>query len=81
MLVAMGGMIYADKATTLQYVRETVTETVEVTPEWAEDEDAVRAAQQVIRNKEIDQRLTEIGSSISELEAEKEALEKEIGLY
>lgn len=80
MLVAMGGILLNLESSS-EYIKETVVETVEVKPEWAEDEDAVRAAQQVIRNKEIDQRLIEIGSSISELEAEKEALEKERGLY
>jgi hypothetical protein len=65
-IVVLGGIVY-NLDTTTEYVRETITETVEVTPDWASDTEAVEAAQEVIRKKA----LTE---SINVLEGEIEAL-------
>jgi len=64
----------------------------EVTPEWATDEDAVKAAQDVVRKKALEAELKALqasfASSTATFEAEKESflkreveLEKEIGVY
>lgn len=64
----------------------------EVLPEWAEDEEAVKAAQDVIRRKELEAELSQLeqtfASSTERYEAEKAEyqkkkveLEKQIGVY
>jgi len=54
---------------------------VEQTPEWAQDTDAVQAAQDVIRRKEIEARLEVLGTEIQERQSEIDELEKELGTY
>jgi molecular chaperone GrpE (heat shock protein) len=74
----------------IHYEKEVVE--VEVTPDWAKDEDAVKAAQDVIRKKELEAQLeslkTDWNSTTANYEAQKkeylakkEALEKELGTY
>lgn len=53
----------------------------EVTPDWASDEDAVKAAQDVIRRKELEAELNTVQSEIEALRARETALEKELGTY
>ena len=57
------------------------TTTVEVVPDWAEDPDAVEAAQAVIRRKELETELSTVNEEINTLETRREALEKELGTY
>ena len=76
----------------VQYTKEKVEVIVEVTPEWASDEDAVKAAQDVIRKKALETELVELNksfaSSTEAYEAEKKSynekktnLEKSLGTY
>lgn len=64
----------------------------EVTPDWASDEEAVKAAQAVIRRKELETELNALESNFEALTASYEAekasykakkteLEKELGTY
>jgi len=54
---------------------------VEVTPNWADDEDAVRAAQEVIQRKEWEIELNAVQSEIEALRVREEQLEKDLGTY
>ena len=79
---------------TAEVIRDIETEEVivEVAPEWASDEDAVKAAQDVIRRKELE---AELSTLEAEFQADTEAyearaaayrarkveLQKEIGVY
>ena len=54
---------------------------VEVTPEWAEDTDAVEAAKSVIQRKEWEIELEGVESDIEALRVRKEQLEKDLGTY
>lgn len=58
-----------------------ITKEVEVTPDWASDEDAVKAAQDVIRKKELQAELEVLTSEVAEREARITEIEKELGTY
>lgn len=53
----------------------------EVTPEWATDEEAVEAAQAVLRRKELENELSVLKEDKVALESKIEAIEKELGTY
>ena len=74
-----------------QEVKTNIQE-VEVTPEWATDEDAVKAAQDVMRKKALTQDINALDGEIStltatyqaqlaELKKQKTEKEKELGSY
>jgi pectate lyase len=54
---------------------------IEVTPEWAEDQDAVEAAQEVIQRKAWEIELEDKQEARGVLDAEIEQLEKSLGHY
>ena len=56
-------------------------EIVEVSPEWATDQEAVDAAQAVIRRKELETDKTRLEGQIEALESELETVDKELGYY
>lgn len=58
-----------------------VEKKVEVTPDWANDEDAVKAAQDVIRKKELEAREAELVSEITTLQEDLDTVRKELGTY
>jgi len=55
--------------------------TEEVHPDWATDEDAVKAAQDVIRKKELEAQEAELVSQITSLQEELDEVRKELGTY
>lgn len=63
------------------YEREEVEVTKEVTPDWASDEEAVKAAQAVIRKKELQAELDTINEEIKVKQTRKTEIEKELGTY
>ena len=63
------------------YEREEVEVTKEVTPDWASDEEAVKAAQAVIRKKELQAELATINEEIKVKQTRKTEIEKELGTY
>ncbi len=86
-----GGIVY-NLETTTEYVRETITETVEVTPDWASDTEAVEAAKAVIHKKALTESINVLDGEIEALTATYEAeharimeqktnKEKELGSY
>ena len=90
-VVIVGGVV--SQTGTEEVFTKIETEVIkEVTPEWATDEDAVKAAQDVVRKKALEAELKALqasfASSTAAFEAEKESflkreveLEKEIGVY
>lgn len=54
---------------------------VEVTPEWASDEDAVKAAQAVIRRKELEAELSALEADKAAIQTRIDEVEKELGTY
>jgi predicted nucleic acid-binding Zn-ribbon protein len=65
----------------VEYIRETEEVIVEVKPEWAQDEDAVKAAQNVIRRKELQTELATLKDERGKLTARITEVEKELGTY
>lgn len=63
------------------YEREEVEVTKEVTPDWASDEEAVKAAQAVIRKKELQAELATVNEEIKVKQTRKTEIEKELGTY
>ena len=62
-------------------VTDVATTTVEVVPDWASDEDAVVAAQAVIRKKELTAELEQLEVEKRALEERITEVEKELGTY
>lgn len=58
---------------------ERVVEVIE--PEWAKDEDAVKAAKDVIRRKELEAELATLKGEIKERQTRTTEIEKELGTY
>ena len=63
------------------YVKETVTVTEEVTPDWASDPEAVQAAQDVIKKKELEAEEARLVDEITSKQDELDAIRKELGSY
>ena len=90
-VVTIAQLVPVDSDST--YVREDTVEVIEAEPEaWMVDEDAVKAAQDVIRKKALETELVELNksfaSSTEAYEAEKKSynekktnLEKSLGTY
>lgn len=75
--VVIGGMTFVPNVQ--ESVKQTVEIEKEVTPEWAQDPDAVKAAQDVIRRKELEAENAEIQKQIEALEIRQAEIEKELG--
>jgi len=59
----------------------TPTEVEQPKEAWMTDEDAVKAAQDVIRKKELEKESIELKAQIEELQAKKIIVDKELGTY
>lgn len=66
---------------TISYVKEEVIKEVEKVPDWAQDEDAVKAAQAVIRKKELEAELTSLDAQIKELQTKRKSVTDELTTY
>lgn len=53
----------------------------EVTPDWAEDADAVQAAKDVIRRKELEAELTQLEQAQAETQGRIEEVKEELAQY
>ena len=82
-LIVGGIILSAIFGSTTEYISEVKTETIveEVHPEWATDEDAVKAAQDVIRKKELEAEEARLVGEISAKQEELDAIRKELGTY
>ena len=91
-LVVYGGIQHFSSSTTV-YVQDSATSTpLEIMPEWAKDEDAVKAAQEVVKRKALEAELSALEDSFASSTAQYEAhkanflakkkeLQKEIGIF
>lgn len=64
----------------VEYVNQE-PEIVEVHPEWATDEEAVKAAQDVLRRKELERELDDVQAQINALSDQRDAIEEELEQY
>ena len=78
-LGVIGGIIYFVPDTQVVFNERVVEVEKEVTPEWATDQDAVKAAQDVIRRKELEAELTTLESEVTERETRITEIETELG--
>lgn len=79
-VVGVGSQFLPDNSITV--TKPETTEVIkEVTPEWASDEDAVQAAQDVIRRKELEAELAGLEEENAAIEARMTEIEKELGTY
>lgn len=79
MALIVGGIVYFAPGGSIEYV--TNTETVEVMPEWAENEEAVEAAQAVIRRQALEAELATLETEVAERQSRIDEIEKELGTY
>lgn len=79
----MGVLVHVYDGNTHEVVTNVEREEVikEVTPDWATDEDAVKAAQAVIRKKELEAQETDLVEQITALQNELDEVRKELGTY
>lgn len=75
------GVTYFIPSTQTVFNERVVQVPVEVTPDWAEDADAVQAAKDVIRRKELEAELEVLTQEVQERESRIVEIEKELGTY
>ena len=79
-VVTIAQLVPVDSDST--YVREDTVEVIEAEPEaWMVDEDAVKAAQDVIRKKELQIESVDLKEQIEELQTRKKEVDKELGTF
>lgn len=77
---AMGVVAITNFGSTTEVIQgERVIE--EVTPDWASDEEAVKAAQDVIRRKELEVEEARLVGEITSKQDELDEVRKELGTY
>lgn len=79
--LVVGGIVLTTGSSTYEHTTERETIEVEVVPAWAEDADAVKAAQAVIRKKELEAELIVLEEQEAELQKKIVEIEKELGTY
>lgn len=79
MSVVIGGMTLIPSRSST--VNNTIEVEKEVTPDWAQDADAVKAAQDVIRRKELEAEEARLVAEITSRQEELDAIRKELGSY
>jgi len=72
-------MYVSQPSETLVVAPEKTMEVVEVSPDWATDEDAVKAAQDVIRRKELEAEQAQLEALLASTTKRIEAIEQELG--
>ena len=83
-VVLLGGITYGilneQASIVVQNVQKEV-ETIEVYPEWATDEDAVRAAKAEVRRKELEAQEQQLVDEITAKQGTLDEVRKELGTY
>jgi hypothetical protein len=79
-VMGVGVMLYPN-TTAVQNIKEVIEVEREVTPDCATDEDAVKAAQDVIRKKELQAEEARLVGEITAKQEELDAVRKELGSY
>jgi hypothetical protein len=81
LVIVMGVLVSNTYGTKTEVIQQRATTTIEVMPEWAEDEDAVKAAQDVIRRKELEAEKAELEAIIASTSNRIDEIDKELGVY
>jgi hypothetical protein len=79
--VIIGGVLFVPSVTDVVTKTIEIEKTVEVQPDWAVDEDAVKAAQDVIRRKELEAELSVLEAEVTDRKTRIVEIEKELGTY
>jgi hypothetical protein len=92
-VLVMGIIVHANFSNTVEVMKTETLEVIkEVEPDWAVDEDAVKAAQDVIRRKELEAELSALEANFeatvatyeankAEYKAKKEQLQKDLNIF
>jgi hypothetical protein len=81
-VVVMIGLLSFKDSNPITYVKETTLEVVEEPKEsWMTDEEAIQAAKDVIRKKELQTELTSLKEMQASTTAKIKEVEKELGTY
>lgn len=86
MLVVLGVGVFvslSQSGTSVVYENndEPANEPVVETPAWMQDEDAIAAAEAVVKRKELEAREAELVGQVKALQTELDSVRKEIGTY
>lgn len=67
----------------LEYIKEetSTTEPAVETPAWMQDEDAIKAAEAVVKRKELEAREAELVGQVKALQTELDSVRKDLGTY
>ena len=80
-VVFLGTVLWNGSTTEYMVDRVVEEKVVEVLPEWASNEQAVKAAQDVIRKQELEAELATLNEEVATREARIEAIEQELGTF
>ena len=81
-LAVVGGIYFAyTVGFTQDYQAEVIEKIIDNTPSWANDPDAVKAAEDVMRKKELQAELEQLESEVKEREVRIAEIEKDLGTY
>jgi hypothetical protein len=80
-VVFLGTVLWNGSTTEYMVDRVVEEKVVEVLPEWASNEQAVKAAQDVIRKQELEAELATLNEEVATREARIEEIEKELGTF
>lgn len=80
-MVIVGGIVVWNANQTPQVYEKPAETTIIEQPQWMQDEDAVAAAQAVIKKKELEAKAAELKSVIKEKQTELDSINKELGVY
>lgn len=81
LVVVAVGMYVTSKSTEVLVRNEVIEKTIEVTPDWATDKDAVKAAEDVIRRKALEAELNEVEANIDVLVTRQTEIKKELSTF
>lgn len=83
-VLSVVGIVLATKdSQPVVYEKEdsSATEPAVETPAWMQDEDAIAAAEAVVKRKELEAREAELVSQVKALQGELDSVRKELGTY
>lgn len=80
--LVVGGILYklGYLDNSIEYKNQSSETIIDNTPAWATDADAVKAAEDVLRKKELQAELSQLESEVAEREARIVEIEKELSL-
>ncbi len=82
-VVGVGAYVALSQGTTVVYENDEqpANEPAVETPAWMQDQDAIAAAEAVVKRKELEAREAELVGQVKTLQGELDAVRKELGTY